>query len=136
MNIYTVGDDILAQWHWIEPELAKAKARSLNPRNTTGHYLVDILNKRAFVAVVRYPDDTLGAVWLIYVNPDTFHIEAWAGSGMKDWLPEALDKMHEWAKQAGVKHITSRSRKGAARVLERVGGWKVHDYYMVAEVKT
>jgi len=134
MNIYAIRDNILDEWSWIEPELSKAKHRSLNPSHTTGHYLVDILNKRAFVAVVKYPDGSLGAVWLIYVNPDTFHIETWAGKGMRDWLPEALEKLMEWAKQAGVKHITSRSRKGVARVMERQAGWEVYDYYMKVEV--
>lgn len=134
MNIYTVGETILDEWHWLEPELVKAKGRSLDTRLTTGHWLVDILNKRAFVAVVKYSSGELACVALVYVKPDTLHVEAWAGKGMKDWLPECLDKLQEWAKGFGVEHITSKSRPGAARVLQRVGGWKVHDYYMKAEV--
>jgi len=133
VNIYTITGNILDEWHWVEPELAKAKARTLNSRQTTGHYLVDILNKQAFVMVVKYDSGKLGCICLIYVNPDTLHVESWSGSGMKDWLNEALEQIYSYARDANVKYITSKSRPGAAKVLKRAG-WKIQDYYMRAEV--
>jgi hypothetical protein len=134
MIFRTVGQDILDQWSWIEPLLAKAQPNVLEQHFTTGHWLADILAGQAFIMVAGTDDDPDQSICLIYPKRSTIHLEAWAGKNM-DYMREGMNKVKEYAEGLGVDYITSRSRPGAAKVL-KAEGFKVHDYYMKFEVST
>ena len=133
MNVYSIGADILQHWHWVEPRLKRAIKRSLRGDLTTGHYLVSILNGEAFIGVVEDAGEVQTIV-LFVPSKDTLHMEAWEGKNMGQWVEPALAVVDGWAKGLGCKYITSKSRPGAAKILQKVAGYQVHDYYMKKEV--
>jgi hypothetical protein len=125
----TFGATILDEWHWVEPLLSKACDHVLESQFTTGHWLADILAGKAYII----SDEENSVVLLLYPHRDTLHLEAWAGSGIEQWFDEGIRTIKEQAAEFGVQYITSRSRPGAAKVLQKVG-FQIQDYYMKYEV--
>ena len=133
MRMYTIGTDILDHWHWLEPMLKPAMDRDLNPVHTTGHWLADILAGRSFVLVVEDLEEPQMVV-ILMPGKTILHLEAWAGDGSRKYLPAALARVQEIARGFNARQITTRIRPGGMKLLQKLGGYKVHSYYMNCEV--
>jgi hypothetical protein len=129
----TIGKDIDKQWHWIEPLLTKCFVR--NPDGyTADDALEDIHSGRSFMLVFSSDTGEFECACLMDVHPGALHVRTWTGKGMDRWLTEAIQIINGIARGLGKAKITSISRPGAARILQRKAGWKIKDHFMVSEV--
>jgi len=131
MNIYTIGENILDEWHWVEPYVAKTIAG--HPHGCPiESYLEDIRSGHTLVLVVEEGDDK--SVTLLTRKPNALHVTASAGNGIDTWEAAGLQALDAIARGMGVAHITANIRKGWAKRLVRDHGWKEQTVFIVREV--
>ena len=133
MNIYTIGDDIEAEWHWIEPFVKSAYDRNVDGCDPSGA-LKDIKGGRSLALVIEDQGEVLN-VAVIDILPDCLHLRTTAGKKMAKWVDPMSDAIDAICKGLGLAYQSSLSRKGMLKyMLKR--GFKVHSYYLVREVTT
>jgi hypothetical protein len=132
MNVYTIGPDIRAQWHWVQPELDKVLADHPSGYESH-HYLADIEAGRAMILVITGPQDAL-CVSLLAEQPNALHVVSASGQGLQTWGHVAEQVLTEIARNMGVEYITSHARKGWAKLQTERNGWTEREVYITRQV--
>ena len=131
MNIYTIGENILDEWHWVEPELALVLAD--HPSGyPMSDYLKQIQDMQQLVLVIE--DGDTRCVSLLAIHPESLHVVAAAGKGLDTWGHVAEQALTYIAKGLGVKYITSNARKGWAKRQVQHNGWTEREVFIVRAV--
>ena len=130
MNIYTIGENITDEWHWVEPALARVLSDQPSGYETL-HYLEDIKAGRMLVLVIEQGDDR--CVSLLAQQPNALHVVSASGKGLETWSATAEAVLTEIATQMGVENITSHARKGWAKLQTR-NGWTEREVYITRAV--
>lgn len=112
-------NEVLDEWHWVEPLLAKAVDRM-----DSGMSIEDILTRiqTRHMQLWVVPEE-MAAVTTIQNHPQfrVCIIAYMGGEGMKEWLGEFLEVVGDWASQNGCKYLEGWGRPGWEKATKEFG---------------
>ena len=108
-------DELASRWHEVKPYVDRALAHGVG--ESTAHDLfMECMNYQA--ACWEEPGKAFAIVRLVHMHKHKqLQIVTTAGEGFKDYGPEALAILEDFAKQEGCKYVSIWGRKGWERVL-------------------
>lgn len=120
-------------WPDVEPML-RAAVDTVEDKYTTEAILRDVLAGNLGLWVAMEDDKIIAAFTtriVVYPKRRALAIDWVGGTKMKEWLPEALEMLGQYAADHDCKHIESIGRFGWERVLQRHGWHKEYAAYRV-----